>query len=315
MNKLFFLCATLGAAMVLACSAHALENGEDTIPEPSLLTLLVSPQATYVSYSNSPLRDNVMSAGMDLDVNYLERGGISIGYSNAKLTLKSNLTAIDQTSTHLSGRWNLTPDSLPGVLTAGLDGIQANNNDTTNETNAVHVVAPHLTFLDFNKNYYLDFGYARTTYGDSKIGNGSLTVDQLVPTVGIAFNQAGDWLQFSWYNIRFSNAKRAQQLTAVNALDTKWTHYFSGGGFVPEQIQLGGMLGQQIYAVDGGNVYNFSDIHKGGASASAQWDLGADVHLTLQSGYDLYDAAAVTGLAAASSYSALYAYLGVASQW
>jgi hypothetical protein len=174
----------------------------------------------------------------------------------------------------------------------------------------VSAIAPRLSYLGFDKKYYLDLGYARSRYGDSNIGNGSLTVQQWTPTLGLGLDS--DWLQLRAYDIRFSNALRAQGKSATDALEAKWIHYFQmSRGLMPEQVQLGVLLGKRIYALDSdsASLYNLADMQQGGASIGAQWKLAAQTRLLFQGGHDRYQDVSKV------SYTGNYLYLGLAQQW
>jgi hypothetical protein len=293
------------------CSAYADETAD--LPEISKWKMSSSPQLLYSSFSGATSRESLLSAGVGFDAQYLEQGGLSASIASTQLTLKTAASAtttnLNQTDGSLSGRMNFTPDFLSGRLTLRTDILRADNNDASNETNNVNVIAPQVSYLNYAKTFYLDLGYARSSYGDSANGNGSLMVTQWTPTFGFGFNEGGDWLQLRAYNITPSNPARAQNYSSTNAGEVKWTHFFYPDGFIPEQIQLGALFGKRIYAVDGTSIYNLADMQEGGASLGAQWLLAQDTHLFVQAGHNLYNAGA------GSNYSGSYAYFSLINQW
>ncbi|WP_295389699.1 hypothetical protein [uncultured Thiodictyon sp.] len=139
----------------------------------------------------------MINAGISFDAEYQDRGGLAGGSTYTRLNYKGGIAALDQAAEFVSGRLNFTPDLLPGRVTLRLDGHQINNNDATNESDDVQVVAPQVSFLSHGKRVYLDLGYAYSAYGQSRIGNGSLRVEQWTPTLGLGFNHPdhppGDW--------------------------------------------------------------------------------------------------------------------------
>jgi len=287
-------------------------NDAPTSLAPNEWSVKVTPQFTYGSYNNSPTRDSITSFGIFGEAQYLDRFGFTIGGASTDLKMKLGVPTIKQNNSFLSGKYNFTPDSLPGRLTLRADIHRATNNDATNETNGVTVIAPQVAFLSYDKSQYFDLGYARSKYGDSNIGNGSLTVTQWTPTVGVGFNKGADWLQLRAYAISVSNAARAQNKSGTDAVEAKWTHYYAfPGGLTPEKIQLSGLFGERIYAVDGdsASLYNLTDMQQGGVSVGGQWKLAEDSHLLLQSGYDRY----INGTN--TTYSAAYVYVGISGQW
>lgn len=313
-RELFFMkrrAGSLAVLVALMALSGAPVRADDTSPvaEPDAWTLTFTPQYSYGSYNNSPMRDSVSSATLYVAAQYLEAGGVALSVSSTEVKMLAGASALKQTSGYVSGYVNFTPDMLPGQLALRGDVLRADNNDASNETSGVTVFAPQVSFLNFAKTYYLDLGYAASRYGDSSIGNGSLAVMQWTPTFGFALNDGYDWLQLRGYDIRFSNAQRAQNNSATDAAEMKWTHYFSPAGWMPEQVQLGALFGQRIYAVDSGNVYNLADMQQGGVSLAANWGLGAGAHLLLQSGQERYAASG------GNAYTGTYVYLALSERW
>lgn len=280
-------------------------------------TLRLTPQGLYSSFSGSATRDYLWSYGAALDMQYLERGGVSLGAEHTDLHAKAGGRSISQNSAFVSGYVHLTPDSLPGRLTLRMDVLGANNNDVTNETDQVRVWAPQVSFMNRSKSLYLDVGYAESRYGDSTTpGRGSLRVRQWTPTVGIGFNGGADWLQLRLYDVRNDNALRSASKSKTTAVEGKWIHYFKPRGWIPEQLQLGVLGGERIYAVDPDTraLYNLSDLHKGGVTLGAHWKLGTNTRLMLSTGYNRFEAVAAPG-AAATTYTGAYVYSGLSFQW
>ncbi len=294
---------------LLMSASFAYAGGQSGVVEPDTWTIGIAPQVTHVTYDSTSTRANMTSAGMSAWLQYLESGGLALSAARTELRMRQNSSIVYQSSGSLSGYWNLTPDFLPGRVTLRAEVLGADNNDTTNETNGVRVLAQQISFLNYAKSFYLDMGYASSVYGESNAGNGKLAVSQWTPTVGIGLNEGADWFQLRGYAIRVSNAARAQNNSGTDALDVKWTHYFAPSEWLPEQIQVGALFGPRIYAVDSGNIYNLADIQLGGASLGMQWQLEEGLTLLLQGGQDRYDAG--NGVV----YSGTYGYAGVSSQW
>lgn len=297
-------------ATLLAVACLAANAGEVYSP----WTLKATPQASIGTYSGAPTRDRVSGYGVFVDGQYLERGGITLGATHSDLKYKLGLPTLRQDSAFISGRLSLTPDALPGRLTFRLDLHQANNTDTSKETDGVRVAAPQISFMNFDNTFYIDLGYAGSRYGNSAIGNGSLRVRQWTPTLGFAFNGGADWLQLRAYDVRVDNSRRALDTSRTNALEAKWTRYFTPQGMLPEQIEAGALLGKRIYGVDGdaASVYNLADVQRGGAFAGARWTVGPLARLLLSAGYDRYE---TSNGASRSNYTARYLYGGVSFHW
>ena len=288
--------------------SHSAAAGKRQLPDWSFKA---TPQLTYGAYRGAPTRDRIMSYGVFADGQYLDQGGVSAGISHSDLTFKNNATTLRQNNYYLSGRMNFTPDNVPGSMTVRADGHYVKNNDATNETSNVRVFAPQVSFLSYDKINYFDLGYARSGYGESNAGRGSLAVDQWTPTAGFALNEGVDWVQLRLYNIR---AKNAVTTSATDSLEAKWTHYPMLGAWSPQQVQLGALIGKRRYAVDpdSASVYNLADMQRGGVSAGAQWQIAPDARLLLSGGYDRYEA---QNGGTNTGYSGSYIYTGLTTQW
>ncbi len=277
-------------------------------------TVSATPQVTFGPYSKSSIRSSFTTAGGLVDARYLERGGVAVGATHTTLRYSNGTPTLEQNAGFLSARVSYAPDRLPGNLTMRADLHQVNNSDPSNETNRVHVFAPQLSYLSFDKMQYFDLGYAYSSYGDSDIGNPSLKVRQLTPTVGLGLNQGADWVQLRLYDIRFPDSVRTQNKSATDALEAKWTHYMTQQRWLPEQVQVSALAGSRLYAVDGdtATVYNLADIQKGGVGVGAQWKLAPSVQLQLNGGYNRYESL-IGGVS--TTYSGSHLYTGVNAQW
>lgn len=144
-------------------------------------TVSLTPQAMSGSYSSSPVRDRMTSEGLLLNLQYLERSAVLLGYFPLQLHYKNGIPELNQQTDYISLRSFQTPDSLGGWLTLRLDGYRVNNNDPIHETDDVNVVEPLISYINYAKTYYMDLGYAQSWYGNSNIGRGQLTVSQVAP--------------------------------------------------------------------------------------------------------------------------------------
>jgi hypothetical protein len=290
-------------------------NAEENLPADNW-TLRLTPQVSYVGYLGSKLRNDMVNAGIYFDAQYQDLGGIAAAATYSYLNFKSGLSPLNQAAEYLSGRLNFYPAYLPGRISWRLDGHQINNDDTTNETNDVQVIAPQVSFLSNGKSFYIDVGYAISFYGKSHIGNDSLTIQQWTPTLGLGFNNNYDWLQVRLYDVSASNNQRAMH-DHTDAAEIKYTHYFKTGiGWIPQWISIGGLAGNRQYAVDSDTalVYNLADEQKGGGFLSAQWKLAEHYKATLSAAYDLYETRDYL-TADRQHYSGITGYLGLSAQW
>ena len=301
------------ACLTLLCTQA---NGADELLTADLWELKLTPQFTYVGYSGSKLRSDMVNAGLYFDAQYSDRGGIAGGATYSQLNYKGSTSSLNQAAEFLSGRLNFKPDFLPGRLSLSLDGHQINNDDSSNESDDVQVLAPQLSFLNNSQWFYADLGYAISFYGKSSDGNGSLTVQQWTPTLGFGFNKNHDWLQLRLYDVNISNPLRALH-DHTDAVEIKLTHYFSPiWAWIPNSMTIGGLAGNRMYAVDSDTklVYNLADEQKGGGFLAAQWKLSEHYQVTLSAGSDIYQTQdTVSGNQ--YTYTGTFGYLGFTTQW
>jgi len=263
-------------------------------------------QALYGNYSGSASRSSLASGGLILSSDYLEKGGFSLAANYTRLAFKTG-NNINQQGYYANVRYNLNFDALPGSVTLRLDGHLVNNNDVTGNTDNVKVVAPQISFINYAKTFYIDLGYARSSYQNN------LNVDQFTPTLGFGFNGGADWLQLRGFFIKPSNALRAQNKSSTAAVDVKWSHWFAPGSWHHlEKMQLGGLVGERIYTVDNdaAAVYNLADIQRGSFSLALQWRLAESVSLMLMGGNEAYINNTI-----GDNYDNRFVYLDISKIW
>ncbi len=222
------------------------------------------------AYSNSRFRNSIASAGVFVRADHA-RGGITLGYNRTLINFKLGIKDIDQDDWFVSGRLHFKPALLTGRLTTRIDYYRINNNDPSNFSDDVNVIAPQISWLNQSQSFYLDLAYTQSIYQHD------LNVHQLTPTVGFAFNNRYDWIQLRGYFIHSSNSLRSQGKSKTIAIEAKWTHHFGEDkplGLL-EYIKLGVLAGERVFAVDGdtADVFNLSNTQKGSVSLTTQWTL------------------------------------------
>lgn len=258
-------------------------------------------QGTYMGYGNSKYRDSLYETGAVLSADYLDQGGITAAYTHSGLSFKQGIPTLNQDAYFISARKHFNVDALAGKITLRADGHFVENNDASNDTNHVRVWAVQPSYLSYDKQYYADFGYARSSYRNA------LYVDQYTPTLGIALFDSYGWLQLRGYFIETSNADRAQGLRGTQAGEIKYTHWLEPAGYwKPNNLQIGGLVGRRFYAVDmdAGSVANLADVQTGGISAGAEWKLGEHGKVLLLGGQNFYKNRSI-----GDSYSGAFGYL------
>lgn len=251
-------------------------------------TVNLTPQALKGSYSGSPIRDELSSEGALLNLQYLERGALVLGYFPLQLHYKRNIPSLNQLTYYASARDFLTPDFLKGWLTLRLDSYTVSNNDPTHETDDVNIIQPIVSYVNYAKTYALDIGYAESRYGRSKIGNSGLHVSQFTPTFGKGFNKDKNWLRFRLYDIHASNYARAQHQTHSDGVEITLSQYILYyPAYIPNKIDLDVFLGRRTYAVDSDAVvvYNLGDIQRNSVSVQVNWRLNSHLDFLLSAGH------------------------------
>jgi hypothetical protein len=303
------LSAMLTLGLLFALPVQASENNQSSWQEDEKGDWYMKGALTGVAgtYSSSSQRDTFYSAGFNVSGEYLERHGLSFGYTSSTINFKAGADAVSQNEFFLGGHKRFNPDGMKGTIDMRLNSHYISNDDSTDNTNGVKVVAPLVSFLSYTKSVYLDMGYAYSIYKND------LNVNQVTPTIGFAFNDASDWVQLRGYIISLSNADRAQGKESTVAGQLKWTHWLASDNFLKlDTFSLGGMVGERIYAVDFDNlsVYNLADVQKGSVAVDLSWKLGSSASLLFHAGHDLYE-----NLTIDEKYSSSAAVLSLSMEW
>jgi hypothetical protein len=304
------------------------------------------------SYSGSDYYDDLAGFGVYVAADYLEKTSFIVGYNYNKRQYKSGLTGapsdMRENIVFLGASSNHYLDSLPGKLTLHLDGYvgQDKYNKFSVDVPApmgggtqnisikdnFTVLNPTVSFLNFAKTFYLDLGFAYSTYKSNDSANNNInithpkkniivggsttddiTVTQWTPTIGFGFNRAVDWLQFRSYLISFSSSNRVDFKNSTAALETKWIHWFSSDPFLGlESASLILLTGERIYAVDSDSysLYNFADMQKSSLALGAKWELEDQLSLIVQAGYENNE-----DIIDNNNYSSSYLYAQLSMSW
>jgi hypothetical protein len=285
-------------------------------------------EALEKSYSSSDYYDDLFGLGVYVSADYLEKASFIAGYNYNKRQYKSGLTGapsdMRENIVFMGASSNYYLDSLPGKLTLRVDayvgqdkyngftvavpGPMGGGTQNISIKDNFNVLNPTVAFLNHAKTFYVDLGYAYSTYKSNDSANNNInithpkkniivggsttddiTVTQWTPTIGFGFNRATDWLQFRSYLINYSSSNRVDYKDSTNALETKWIHWFSSDPFLGlESASLIFLTGERIYAVDSDSysLYNFADVQKSSLAMSAKWKLESQLNVILQAGYE-----------------------------
>ncbi len=259
----------------------------------------------YGNYSDSIFRDYTWSTGLFLAADYQDSIGFSFGYERAEVHFNFGIEHLSQDTYFMSARKYLDLDDFARI-TFRMDGYLINNNDPSRGTDNGGIIAPQISYLNADKSLYLDLGYAHSTYSEG------LKIDQLTPTLGVGFNHNSDWLQLRGYFIFSSDELRTQGQKATYAVEVKYTHHFSPNIIRMSRLQITGLAGQRIFAVDSdtGTVYNLADTQEGTIGLTTAWDLSHDWELQLIGGVEFYENKFIS-----NEYTNRYVLLNINKSW
>ncbi len=272
----------------------------------------VTPQAFYGDYGNSLQRNANYGTGFFANLDYKDRASLTVGYHYTYVDFKDGLNDIAQHGMYASQKLYFQPSETSGWFTLRLDGHYLTNNDPTNASDNVIVLAPQLSFLNHSKDMYFDVGYARSSYGNEVTSGQKLFVNQWTATVGLGFNDNYDWIQFRGYVVDPTNQYRSQGKSETLAGTVKATHYFQPNPYYLHSVYVDGLFGERIFGVDSdaAAVYNLSDVQKGSVSLGAKWMFSLDLTALLAIGYDRYKNQTIN-----DSYDNRYVYFNVSKSW
>ena len=304
-KRVLVLSASL-AAMLMASTSYT-----QAVPERWFVRSDL--QGLMSTYAGAQQRKDLQNFGLFVRADYLDRGGITGGYNRTALSFEDSTQDITQDNLFLSGRWHVRPDWAGGQLTLRLDGHAISNDDVSNETDDVVVIAPQISYLNYEQTFYADLGFSASSYGDSLLIPEQLDVDQLTPTLGFGFNDQRDWLQLRAFLIDVSSPERAQNQEDTAALEVKWTHWATPPGLLGlDNLRFSVLLGERMFAVDpdAGGVYNLSDLQTGGASIGGEWAVSERSRILLLVGVEQYENQTLN-----DDYRSTFMYLNFTHEW
>jgi len=304
-KRVLVLSASL-AAMLMASTSYT-----QAVPERWFVRSDL--QGLMSTYAGAQQRKDLQNFGLFVRADYLDRGGITGGYNRTALSFEDSSQDITQDNLFLSGRWHVRPDWARGQVTLRLDGHAISNDDVSNETDDVVVIAPQISYLNYEQTFYADLGFSASSYGDSLLIPEQLDVDQLTPTLGFGFNDQRDWLQLRAFLIDVSSPERAQNQEDTAALEVKWTHWATPPGLLGlDNLRFSVLLGERMFAVDpdAGGVYNLSDLQTGGASIGGEWAVSERSRILLLVGVEQYENQTLN-----DDYRSTFMYLNFTHEW
>ena len=291
---------------------------------------------TYLQfYGGTSERDNTFHAGYFLMGDYLDKSQLGAGYSYSLVNLSGNAD-ISEHLFYITGRHSIFPDSLPGKLTFRIDaflGKDTTSSQTTSTTlvsggmgnkgkgglirttstltedTDINALQPIISFINFNKTFYADLGYARSRYDSSA----DTTASQVTPTVGFGWNDSYDWLQTRAYLIHIEEDVPAFTDDRFTSVELAYTHWFPDSASPRfESFGVTLLTGDRVFAVDpdAGAIYSTANRQKGNFSANMIWRQTQTLSFM-----GLVSFSRFRNDAAASDYNGYLVYLNLQHQW
>lgn len=308
------------------------------------LDLRASTFVTFIPNANSAALDRQYELRAFFDASYLDKYGAGVGYIYQNQRY-NNSDEIGNDLFHVDVWYSAYPELLPGRMTFMLGAYRQQDSDyqvetttlspsaggpgpgsnmgngmrsgrvstsVTRSTDSLDVFNPEVSFLNYNKTFYLDLGYARSDYQSTAEEIGDLQVTQWSATTGFAFNERYDWLQARIYRIKLSNDVRSPGTDATNAAVLSWTHWLKSRPAKLESLTLKALLGKRIYAVDSEirKVYNLTDLEKGSIIVGTNWAISEATKLYVYGGYETFE-----DLADEEDYNSAFIDLGLSIRW
>jgi hypothetical protein len=268
-------------------------------------------QYTGANFKSSISRKSAPETGLTFDADNAQMGGVGGRLSRSVVNYNNGNPKLTQTNQHLSGRMYQRNNTSGGRIIYRLDYLHVDNTDSTRLTDDVKTWAPKIGLLTAEGNMFVDLEYAQSSY------NGGLRVKQFAPSVGFAFNDSYDWINFKSYLIRNNIAARAMNNTSYNALAITWTHYFgqTNTQWMPASISVGVVLGSRMYAVDttNGSISNLSHINRNGFNVGANWKITRDTNFSFYAGSSTSREPGLQAGSSNISYRTTFANLGLST--
>ncbi len=267
---------------------------------------------TQSAYSDNTLKEKSTGQGFNLNASYLEQFEFALSAEKKQIHYRDGFADIGQNEFSLSGNYHSYPDFLAGRLTLTADAMSIRNDDNVGITDELAVLAPSLSYLTFDKKYYVDIGYAHSDYPSD------LQVQQWTNTYGMAFSQGYDWLQGKFYFIApDSSAENALlpevQYANTEAVEFLWRHWTKEDNLLHiNNFFVTALIGERIFAVDtvAHSAFNLTDVQTSAYKLSAEWLFENSLKLTFLTGVAEFETAVDQ-----SDYTEKFIYLNLNKQW
>lgn len=263
-------------------------------------------------YSDSLLRDDFYSAGMLLNVDYIDIYSFAFTYNYLKINFKDSAAgAFDVSQDAFTGRfqYHFYNDALAGKVTAQLVAHNITNTATMAVSADVIVLAPKITYTSYSKDLLVGFEYARSDYA----GRRNLVINQYTPSIGFGFNQNDDWLQINAYFIQSNNVLLSYGEDSLSSIRLKWRHLFESSTlFAINNFFIDALAGERVFAVDNESfdIYNLEGVQQESVLLGLGWRPAEDFDITAIAGVEKF-----TNKLIDNDYQRQYLYLRLTGHW
>ncbi len=264
------------------------------------------------NYAGSEQRNDLLSASFILKADYLDSFSFAVAYNNFNINFKdagAGPFEINQDAFAGQLQYHFYSDTFSGKITTQIVAHSISNNDASGLSDDVSVYAPKLAYTSLDNDLYLDIEYVNSSYPN----NGDLTITQLSPSVGFAFNQQSDWLRLKLFLIESSDKNLSQGEDSLSSVAIKWSHWLSPGAALGiNSFFIDVLAGKRIYAVDNDafSVYNLADIQQGSLLFGLNWKAGGDIDISAIAGVEKYENKSIS-----NDYNQQYIYLSLTKHW
>jgi len=266
----------------------------------------VSPQLSLAAfgtdYPGSRERRSLTGASASVGASYLDRGGIELGASQLRLSLRAG-GRIRQNELRIKGEANAFFNR--GLLRTAVAWFRIRNDDPTQQTNRVDALALRLEARPYSDRWRGGWELAVSRY----------PLGQRVWQTGVDFGVlAGErhWLKAGAMLIATRRSVGTTNQRRFFSAMASWSYWPRPHRFFPEVLWLSGYAGRRVFAVifDAGVVYNLADEQRGGISAGARWRLHDAAQLAFTLGWERFRSRRFN-----DRYDGRTAALSIQAQW
>lgn len=269
---------------------------KNAIAEEDLWSFHHTVQTHWQDYNGTASRSSAVNAGYFISADYLDTANLSFGYNSTFVNLGRD-SSVTENTFYLSGLYHSYPDWLPGKLSLRFDVYSASEllkyRDTNppkfwqRQTTDIVVSHPQLSFINYQKTFSADIGYAFSEYNS--------TIDtqatQLTPGIGFGWNDSFDWLRLRAFYINLSGDTSAFADVEFKSLEAKYTHWYADDiNSNREFIRFTMLFGERALAVDAdaAAIYSILAKQRQSISGSVQWKLSKNLKALALIQYDQY---------------------------